>query len=310
MGSPKDTLNSEDSIIACLTENLRTAPSRYGVGDDCALIEGGAVITQDTMIEGIHFDNKLSAEDIGWKLVAINASDIAAMGRMPSWATLSISLPKDTELEWLKAFNQGLKNACRKWSIQLCGGDTTASPGPIVLSMTMGSARGGKPIWRSGAKPGDAIWVTGYLGEAAAGFYEKNNPPGLDALRRPNPPVLFGSKLGSADIATSMIDLSDGLYSDLTALCKASGVGAVVYPDKLPIGPACSIVRDPLPYQTSFGEDYELLFTTLPTMEIIIQRYARESSIQFHQIGKIRANPMVELKGKEWPKPLFTHFSN
>lgn len=301
---------TESDIIEFLTSSIRKAPKRYGVGDDCAQIEGGALVTQDTMVQGVHFDERLSPADVGWKLVAINVSDIASMGRMPSWATLSISLPKSFEPEWLDGFRDGLLEACRKWGIHLCGGDTTVTSGPIVLSMAMGSLRGGKPVWRSGARPGDTIWVTGQLGEAAAGFFDSNNPPGLDALRRPDPPVLFGAKIGAAEIATSMTDLSDGLHTDLTHICQASGVGAIIYPDKLPIGPACGMADDPIPYQTAFGEDYQLLFTTLPTMEPVVKRYAREASVQYKEIGKIRKQPEIELKGRAWPSPLFSHFSS
>ena len=300
---------TEDKITQFMTSALTKAPKRYGAGDDCAMVEAGVIVTQDTMVQNVHFDHRLSASDVGWKLVAVNASDIAAMGRMPSWATLSMSLPKDISPDWLEGFREGLLEACRMWSIKLCGGDTTASPGPIVLSLTMGSPRGSKPVWRSGANPGDTIWVTGTLGEAAAGFFEDNNPPGLDALRRPHPPVVFGAKLGAAEVATAMIDLSDGLHKDLTRLCTASGVGAIVYPDKLPMGPACSIVRDPLPYQTAFGEDYQLLFTTLPSMREVVKRYAREANVTFEEIGKIRENQDIELKGRQWPEALFSHFT-
>ncbi|MEC8278498.1 MAG: AIR synthase related protein, partial [Myxococcota bacterium] len=104
---------TEDDITKFLTSALIKAPKRYGAGDDCAVVEAGVIVTQDTMIQDVHFDHRLSASDVGWKLVAVNASDIAAMGRMPSWATLSISLPKDISPEWLEGFREGLLEACR-----------------------------------------------------------------------------------------------------------------------------------------------------------------------------------------------------
>ena len=200
---------TEESIIKELTLQCRKAPEKHGIGDDCALLSGQQVVSTDTMVEGVHFDERLSAEDIGWKLVAVNASDIAAMGRAPNWATLNVALPSKSPMQWVKDFARGLRMALSTWNISLIGGDVVRTEGPIVLSMTMGGIGRTKPIWRSGAEIGNAVFVTGNLGEAAAGFFEKSNEEGLKWLRRPKPPIEFGVNIGTLGIATAMMDLSD-----------------------------------------------------------------------------------------------------
>ena len=256
----------------------------------------------------------VSPADVGWKLVAVNVSDIAAMGHSPDWATLSISVPKDLPMKWITEFSSGLHEACRKWNISLIGGDTTRSESLIMLSMTMGSRKGSRPIWRSGAQIGDTIWVTGFIGEAAAGFFDSKNNLGLNCLRRPNPPAEFANMIGSAELIHSMIDISDGLYSDLDKLCKASNVGAIIYAESLPKGPALALEEDPLRYMLSFGEDYQLLFTTLETMDSVITQFARRSYTRVTKIGKILRrdlpNGNLQLKGAEWPKQIFSHFDS
>jgi thiamine-monophosphate kinase len=304
---------TEESIIKELTLQCRKAPLQHGIGDDCALISDQQVVSTDTMVEGIHFDERLSAEDIGWKLVAINASDIAAMGRPPSWTTLNVAIPSKTSMVWLKDFARGLRMALSTWNIELIGGDVVRTEGPIVLSMTMGGVGRSKPIWRSGAKIGNAVFVSGNLGEAAAGFFEKDNKEGLRWLQRPKPPIDFGINIGTLGIATAMMDLSDGLHKDLLKLCEASNVGAMIDPKKIHKGPALAHIKSPLPYQTSFGEDYELLFTANPEMENLLRQVARRYRVRITAIGKIisipKEGPQAYLLDTPWPKPLFQHFS-
>ena len=155
---------SEKEIIHIITLGQPKAPKRYGVGDDAAWTREGSLITQDTMVEGVHFDERLSPKDIGWKIVAVNASDIAAMGRYPYWCTLSISLPKDkTTEDWVRDFSAGLRLALRKWNIALIGGDSTRSNHDVVVSMTMGSKPTKVVVWQSGAQVGDEIGSQGIL---------------------------------------------------------------------------------------------------------------------------------------------------
>ena len=303
----------EELIIKELTLQCRKAPLQNGIGDDCALIADQQVVSTDTMVEGVHFDDRLSAEDIGWKLVAVNASDIASMGRAPTWATLNISVPESIKPQWIESFSRGIRMAMSTWSISLVGGDVVRTSGPIVVSMTMGGIGRTKPIWRSGAEVGNGVFVTGNLGEAAAGFFEKNNEEGLRWLRRPHPPIELAVNLGTIGITTAMMDISYVLHKDLLRLCEASDVGAYIDSDLIHKGPALSHIEEPLAYQTSFGDDYEFLFTANPDMEQLIRQVARRYRVRVTQIGKIIATPKkgprAYIQGKDWPKPLFQHFS-
>jgi thiamine-monophosphate kinase len=304
----------EQQITEILTRPTLQAPKSFGTGDDAAVLSNGCVVAMDSMVEGVHFNHLLSPGDVGWKLVAVNASDIAAMGRAAQWATLSISLPDSTDDIWIQDFGKGLHEALRKWNIKLVGGDTTRSDGAIFLSMAMGSGRGGPPVWRSTAQPGDAIWVTGYLGEAAAGFMHPEMEYALSWLRRPEPPLRFGAALGKSGLASGMIDLSDGLQADLRRVCEASGTGAIIDPKALPKGPNVCELEEPLPYQTSFGEDYELLFTAPKEREPLLRQLAIRHRVKLTKIGVMTRPPReghgMQLTGCEWPAPLFSHFSS
>ena len=141
----------------------------YAPGDDAACVPGNAVVTVDAMVEGVHWDDKLSAADVGWKLVAVNASDINAMGALPQWAVLTLSVPQPADRIWVESFAHGLGQALEEWSIQLVGGDTTRSETNRMVSLTM-TGTTEHPVGRTGAQPGDDIWVSGSLGGAAAGF--------------------------------------------------------------------------------------------------------------------------------------------
>lgn len=280
-------------------------------GDDAVEIPGGSLVSVDTMIEGVHFDHRLSAEDVGWKLVAVNASDIGACGRRPEWALLSISVPRE-DTAWTSAFAKGLHQALARWNISLRGGDTTRSSGPKMLSMTVGSACEGPIVARTGAVVGDDIWVTGALGRSAAGFVHSTRL-GLQWLRRPEPPVFFGAALGESSLPTAMMDLSDGLAQDLPRLCQASGVGAHVECAKLPRdGAIRGISTDEVPaLLTGFGEDYELLFTasSSPKTRQMLSALAETHHTQITRVGTcLPASSGVTLDGGHWPKALFQHF--
>ena len=299
---------TEQSIIDILTLGQRTAPNRCGVGDDAALLYDDRVVTQDTMVEGIHWDDKLTPEDVGWKLVAVNASDIAAMGGLPEWATLSLSVPNTIEEAWIRAFSSGMRQALTHWNIALVGGDTTGSPNCIVASMTMGSRRQSKWAWQHTAKIGDDIWVTGTLGESASGFFEPDKHPYNTALQRPTPPVQFAHAIQNAGLIHAMTDLSDGLHKDLKQLCEKSNVGALINPSDIPASSTLYGNRNALSYQVAFGEDYELLFTAPPRTERVLRKLAASHRITIHCIGKITTE-QVTLKDTEWPPAEFTHFS-
>lgn len=299
---------TEADIIHQITLGCPKSPKRFGVGDDAALVGNDRVVSQDTMVEGIHWDEKLTANDVGWKIVAVNASDIAAMGGRPEWATLSISVPPNITEEWIREFSSGMRAALRKWDILLVGGDTTSSPGPIIVSMHICSLRQMSWAFQCNAKVQDDIWVTGTLGDAAVGFYEPNKFPHNDALQRPNPPVNFANHIQKIGGIHSMTDISDGLYKDLSRLCSQSNVGAIVDAKKFPASSLLHKNKSALSYQTAFGEDYEMLFTAKPTFETLLRRQAAKYRVTISKIGKITESLDVQLRDEDWPKPLFEHF--
>ncbi len=279
-----------------------------GPGDDAAVVADGEVVTCDLMVEGVHWDDRLSPEDVGWKLAAVNASDIGAMGCRSTWAVLALSLPVPVDMAWVEDFARGLGKGLRACGASLVGGDTTRSPGPRFLSLTLAGS-GIALCGRHGARVGDRIWVSGTLGEAAAGFLD-GQPDGLAWLRRPMPPVALGPELAERSLAHAMMDLSDGLATDLPRLCKRSGVGAIIDPESLPVGPA--VGRLPaskrLSRQVSFGDDYQLLFTADARQDDAIASLGAALQLQLTPIGHIVAGSEVRLRGRSWPSATFAHF--
>ena len=280
----------------------------YAPGDDAAPIRGDAVVTVDAMVEGVHWDDTLSPADVGWKLVASNASDINAMGAQPEWAVLTLCLPRPLHRGWVLDFAEGLGEALKQWSIHLIGGDTTRSPSSRMLSMTMGGHTA-HPIDRCGATAGDDLWVTGSLGGAAAGFFGETVDKTV--LRRPSPPIGLGTALAKAQIPTAMMDLSDGLSQDLPRLCHASGVGAIVDETTLPPHPSLADHAQPLPFMVGFGEEYELLFTASPNNRGLVEATGASFGTNVSRIGRIHDDPSkgAHLTHCEWPTPLFSHFT-
>ncbi|MFT5674148.1 MAG: thiamine-monophosphate kinase [Paraglaciecola sp.] len=245
-----------------------------GIGDDCAITQvpdgQSLATTTDTLISGVHFSPETSAHAIAQKAVAVNLSDLAAMGAEPAWLNLSLSLPEIDE-EWLAEFSRGLKEITDYYSIALIGGDTVQ--GPLVITIT---AQGFVPLdqalTRSKAMPGDFVYVTGFLGDAGLGLAIEQKQTTLsnsahveyllNRLHYPSPRMLAGASLRR--IATSCIDLSDGLISDLQHVLNASKCGACINIDKLPMSPAMlgSVeVERAINYALCSGDDYELLFT-------------------------------------------------
>lgn len=298
----------ESSIIETLLSGrpLTDGPvPRVDAGDDVAVLDDGTAIGSDLMVEGIHWDERLSPADVGWKLVAVNASDLGATGARPRWATLSIALPRPVDREWISGFADGLHEALGVFGVRLIGGDTTRSPGPRFVSMTMGGPAT-HPVRRDGARAGDRIWVTGTLGDAAAGFHHGGS--GLRWLRRPRPPVSFGLALAETGIASAMMDLSDGLARDLGRLCSASGCAAQVDATALPAGSQVAGAPDRLALQTAFGEDYQLLFTAPATADAAVLALAASEDIRVTRIGACAPGAGTHLRDGPWPAPTFSHF--
>ena len=241
-----------------------------GIGDDGAVLEPSPgkhlVSVIDTMVENVHFPAGMSPGDVGYRVVAINLSDIAAMGATPRWMTLALSLPDASE-EWLQAFSEGLFAAATEFSVDLVGGDTTRSGECVVTVQISGEVDEGSELRRGGAVIGDTIYVTGTLGDAAAGLdgLSKGNPVKELAARyaRPSARVSYAQSL--VGIATACIDVSDGLLADLGKLLASSGAGAELDVSALPLSDALA-ANYPLEEQRNFalrgGDDYELCFTT------------------------------------------------
>ncbi|MDW8845883.1 thiamine-phosphate kinase [Erwinia sp. MMLR14_017] len=245
-----------------------------GIGDDCALLalseKQTLAISTDTLVEGVHFLRDIHPADLGYKALAVNLSDLAAMGADPAWLTLAITLPTVDEA-WLKAFSDSLFELLDYYDMQLIGGDTTRGPLSLTLGIH-GLVPQGRALKRSGARPGDWIYVTGTLGDSAAGLallqhhMKINDPVAHEMLikrhLRPMPRILQGQAL--RDLASAAIDLSDGLISDLSHILKASDCGARLNLDALPLSEVMKLNFAPeqaLKWALSGGEDYELCFT-------------------------------------------------
>ena len=245
------------------------ASVRVGIGDDGAVLSpaGGheLVAATDTLIEGVHFPEGLDSRDVGWRAVMVNLSDFAAMGAKPRWMTLALSL-SELSPSWLDGFAAGVFDAASGSDVSLVGGDTTRGQQLVVTLQVIGEVPAGEAILRSGARPGDLVYVTGCPGDAAAGLDEFDSSENSPALRRkflrPEARVAYG--LALRGIASAAIDVSDGLYADLSKLLAASRVGARLDLDRLPVSEALG-ARYPRPQQLRFvlsgGDDYELLFT-------------------------------------------------
>ncbi len=282
-------------------------------GDDAAVFADGLVVTVDTLVEGVHFDARLSAEDVGYKAVAVSVSDLAAMGASPRWAVLALTLPAQ-DAAWVAGFSAGLHAALRQWGVRLAGGDTTRGPVRVV-SLTLGGQVVAAPLTRAGAAPGDVLWVTGTPGLAGVGWMHPSPPAeALAALRRPQPPVDFALDLARAGLATAAMDLSDGLARDLPRLAQASGVRVAVDPGSLPAEPMTPPAVPPAAHQALVGgDDYELLFTAPAAATDAVRALARARGVRVTPIGRCETpdelGPCATLGDMPWPAPAFRHFA-
>ncbi|MBQ4889925.1 thiamine-phosphate kinase [Shewanella sp. MMG014] len=295
-----------------------------GIGDDCALVQPAEnksiAISCDTLVENIHFLPSMPAHELGYKSVAVNLSDLAAMGADPAWMTLALTLP-DVDNDWLQQFSEGLFEAAEYYSVSLIGGDTTRGPRSINITIH-GQVPTGKALTRGGAKIGDWIYVTGTLGDSALGLDILLGKQDVDPQFKeflinrhyhPTPRILAGQALRS--LATSAIDLSDGLNSDIVHILKASNVGAVVDVNELPV--STSLVGSVGPeqainYALTGGEDYELLFTVPEAQRGALDTALIHAGVKFVKIGQICAGDKLRLVSNGEPFELdlksFEHF--
>ena len=273
-----------------------------GIGDDAALLrvpEGRAlVVAVDTLIDGVHFPHNTPAADIAYKALAVNLSDLAAMGATPAWATLALTLPDYNEA-WLTEFSRGFFELGELFDVALIGGDTTR--GHLSLSVQLqGFVEAASALKRSGAQPGDLIYVSGTLGDAGLGLLchqgkvhasAQDRAYLVERLNKPQPRVELGQKL--IGIASAAIDVSDGLVADLSHVLKASNVGAVLSFDEIPYSPAFQKVYQggsqyvATDFALSSGDDYELCFTVPRKHQRQIKKLAKALNLPLTQIGEI-----------------------
>ena len=277
---------NEFSLIQQYFSSLGTASGiALGVGDDCAVLdvpEGEQlVVTVDTLVAGVHFPANASPGDIAHRSLRVNLSDIAAMGAEPRWFTLALTLPEARE-PWLQEFSQALSEDASVFGCALVGGDTTAGPLSITIQL-FGTVPRGKALTRSGAKAGDHIYVTGSLGEGAAALFlfgreddavivEDERERLLHRFYRPKPRLLEGLRV--RDLASAALDISDGLMADLGHIAEASGLGAEVELDRLPIAPWLMALAAPsrvTEWALSGGDDYELCFTVPEEHQVAVE---------------------------------------
>lgn len=271
-----------------------------GIGDDAAVLDvppgQQLVVSTDMLVAGVHFPENTDAVSIGHKSLAVNLSDLAAMGATPAWYTLNLSLPQ-ADPGWLESFCQGMFELARLHGVALVGGDTTRGPLTIGIQI-MGLVPHGQALKRTGARSGDRIYVTGLLGEAALGLrvaqgqlklpdeYLANV---LTQLNRPVPRVAAGIRLRG--LASACIDISDGLAADLGHILAASAVGARLHLKRLPVSPAYDSAFEQVGWQTALagGDDYELCFTIPPAQETAFRKASAHFGVACSYIGDIEA---------------------
>ena len=312
----------EFDLIARIRRRVATRDDVIlGIGDDAALLQPPTgmqlVVAMDTLNSGVHFPPDTAPDDIGWKALAVNLSDLAAMGATPAWCTLSLSLP-DGDAGFVDGFLDGFIALAAEHDVALVGGDTTRGPLSVCVAVH-GFVAPGTALRRDGARVGDEVWVSGTLGDAAGALAHWQTGAAIDhALRprldRPTPRVSLGRALRG--IATSCIDVSDGLLADLGHVCKASAVAARVDINALPGSDALHARFDGdarVRLQAAGGDDYELCFTAPAARHGEVLDAAASSLVPVACIGRIVAGEgvsAVDANGVAWmpASPGYRHF--
>jgi thiamine-monophosphate kinase len=297
---------------------------QLGIGDDCALLSPSShfelAISVDTLVEGVHFLPDIHPENLAWRLIASSVSDLAAMGASPKWLTLACTL-NDPSKEWLAAFSKGLTEACHNYSLILIGGDTTSGQQQVFTAQVQGEVPVGKALKRSGAKAGDAIVVSGTLGDSRAGLAlltaecEGKSEYLQERYYRPTARLALGEAL--RELANAAVDISDGLLADLGHILTASGVGADVHVEALPLSAA---IKELAPesaerWALSGGEDFELCFTLPQDRVFELQQISERLALPLTVVGEITQQQGIALLKSGEPLALpaslgFNHFGN
>lgn len=319
---------SEAEFISWIRRHFpqRAAGLTLGIGDDAALVSlppgKEMILTTDMSIEGVHFKSNFQpAIAIGHRALARSLSDIAAMGGTPRHVLISIALSRNQTQPWLLGVYRGLAKIARRFEVTIIGGDTATTSGPSMIDVIVtGEVQRGRALLRSGARPGDRIFVSGRLGMSALGLTlllsgarvrTTQDKAALRAHLFPEPQCALGQFLSQHRLATAMMDLSDGLSIDLRRLCDASGAGAKLFAEKIPV-PALPDPEDALKLGLHGGEDYQLLFTTSPQKAAKIPNHF--GKLLLHCIGEIERSRTITLvtpDGNSQPlKPLgWDHFA-
>jgi thiamine-monophosphate kinase len=334
---------NEFSLIRTLQQRYTFKSSRIirGIGDDAAVIVSGhnrrQLLTTDLLAEGIHFNLRTATfADVGFRAAAANLSDIAAMGGIPEYVLVSLAMPRSASAAQVGQLYRGIMAACRPHDVRLIGGDTSASAMGWFINITLvGSAPSRHVLLRSGARPGDDLYVTGTLGDSRAGLQllgqrmparsrllpARHRRVLLERHLRPTPRIREGRWLSTRRWATSAIDISDGLSGDLRHLCQESDVGADLNLSALPISTACrayaiSAHENPAMLALAGGEDYELLFTVPCRQRTRFQRAMAMDRIRATRIGAMKAAGeglhVTLSNGRRHPLPFisYEHFSS
>ena len=307
----------EFALIDRLLKPLaRGYPGALGLTDDAALVdvpEGRQlVVAKDAMVAGVHFLPDDPPALIAGKLLRVNLSDLAAMGAEPLGYLTAIARPAGLDDKWLHGFAAGLAADQAAFGLHLLGGDTVSTPGPLMLSLTiLGTVPTGTALRRGGARPGDEVWVSGSLGDAALGLRfleglalsEEDALALVDRYRTPTPRLALGVALRG--LATAAIDVSDGLLADLGHILETSGVGAVVEAGALPLSAAARGVPGAREAALAGGDDYELLFTAAPEARTRLAALSRDLGLPLTRIGAItitRGIVLLDDQGRELPQ--------
>ncbi|MDW7650689.1 MAG: thiamine-phosphate kinase [Bacillota bacterium] len=293
-----------------------------GIGDDAALTkpaEGKWLVTsKDLLVEDVHFlRDAASPRDLGYKSLAVNLSDIAAMGGLPRHAYVALALPRGFSVAFILEFYRGMQSLAERHGVAISGGDIVGSPGPVMISVTVqGEVDRERALLRSGAGPGDLLCVTGELGASAAGLLllqneincpEEIRKAALEAHLRPVPRIGEAAFLASGGQVTAAMDISDGLLKDLGEICEASGCGALLFAEKIPVHPAAEAIArlrdvDPLALAVNGGEDYEILCAVKPAaFDKLAAAYRERFGTDLHPIGEVTTGSemlMVTKDGK------------
>lgn len=328
----------EDRAIALIAHALADVPMPdgwVGIGDDAAVttLTPGmqAVTTTDILVEDVHFRRRtISPRELGWKAIAVNVSDAASMGAQPRWATVSVALPKDCSADWVQELYRGIAEGARSVGLAIVGGDTTGSPGPCVVSVTV-VGEAARPLLRSGAKAGDVLCVTGRIGDSAAGLWllehagetplsEAERESLLRAHRQPRAHVAEGLALSASGLRLAAMDNSDGLGRSAVILAQANDCCVTLEEARLPISTALRTLaahagRDPLSWALWGGEDYNLVLCVPPEGVSTLRQALEAVGGELWEVGRLSEGParaVLNRDGREEPlqdRSAFQHFA-